>query len=170
VQIGAFRDAETARRIAQRLREQKYRVHESTVSVRPTGASERVTAGAGATATRDRDRYEVVVTSASPSEVSATLTAKGLTSRATTEGAVITPGLPLGEAVALSQDLTRDGLAVRVQRVEAAAARARAERGEACAPSRARRFTDRGSRRRSRTGRSGIRSGAHGAAVKEASP
>jgi hypothetical protein len=123
VQIGAFRDAETARRVAQRLREHKYQVHESTVAIRPAAARSEAT-GAGVAASKDRDRYEVVVTGASAREVEATLTAKGLTSRAATEGAVITPGLPLGEAVALSQDLSRDGLAARVQRVESSAASA----------------------------------------------
>jgi hypothetical protein len=64
-----------------------------------------------------RDRYEVVVTGESPGAVEAQLKAKGLTSRGAAEGAVITPSLSLGEAVALSRDLSDSGLGVRVRRV-----------------------------------------------------
>ncbi len=115
VQVGAYRDGETAKRVAQRLREQKYQVQESTVTLPPESA-DRAAADASAAASGERDRYEVVVTGRSPSEVEAQLSAKGLTSRAAAEGAVITPGLPLGEAVALSRDLSDSGLGVRVRR------------------------------------------------------
>lgn len=121
VQVGAFRDIKTAQRVAHRLREQKYPVQES-VTTRQTPASERAAGGPGAPAQGERDRYEVVVTGGSASEVEAKLTAMGLTSRAAAEGAVITPGLPLGEAVALSKDLSNDGLGVRVRRVGVTAA------------------------------------------------
>ena len=124
VQVGAFRDVETAQRVAQRLREQKYPVQES-VATRQAPAAESATGGTAGPAHDERDRYEVVVTGGSASEVEARLTAKGLTSRAAAEGAVITPGLPLGEAVALSKDLSNEeGLAVRVRRVSITAAAA----------------------------------------------
>jgi cell division septation protein DedD len=115
VQIGAYRDGETARRVAQRLRDQKYQVQESIVP-RAAPAPERTAADAPALTRGERDRYEVVVTG-SPSEVEKQLKAKGLTSRAATEGAVVTPGLPLAEAVTLSKDLSDSGLVVRVRRI-----------------------------------------------------
>lgn len=119
IQVGAFRDGETAARVVQRLRAQKYSVHESVITRQPEGSDTAPVAPAAPT--RD-DRYEVVVTGGSPTEVSAQLTAKGLTSRSAAEGAVITPGLSLGEAVALSKDLSREGMSVRVRRIDAVAA------------------------------------------------
>jgi hypothetical protein len=127
VQVGAYRDADTAAKVAQRLREQRYPVHETTV-VPPAS---RPGSGATAMAKEERDRYEVVVTGAPAPEVAAKLTARGLTSRTLAEGAVVTPALPLGEAVALSQDISGDGLAVRVRRMEAPGAAAARTRGDA---------------------------------------
>ena len=115
VQVGAFRDPQTARRVAQKLRDQKYPVQESVAgrqAVAPEGRAPRGAADA-------RDRYEVVVAGGSGSDVAATLASKGLTSRAAADGAAVTPSLPLAEAVALSKDLSGDGLAVRVRRAEA---------------------------------------------------
>jgi cell division septation protein DedD len=116
VQVGAYRDAGMAKRVAQRLREQKYPVRESTVTRSPAERAPEPAAGG------ERDRYEVVVTGGSPSEVQAQLSAKGLTSRAEAQGAAVTPGLSLGEAVALSRDLSDSGLPVRVRRVSAGGA------------------------------------------------
>lgn len=116
VQVGAFRDSETARRVAQRLREHRYQVQES-VTTRPAPALAGAAAEVAPVAQGERDRYEIVATGGSAAEVEAKLSAKGLTSRAAAEGSVITPGLPLGEAVALSKDLADAGLAVRVRRV-----------------------------------------------------
>jgi hypothetical protein len=123
VQVGAFRDAEMARRVAQRLREHKYQVRESVIT-RPAPAAARAAVDAAPVAQGERDRYEIVVTGGSAAEVEAKLRAKGLTSRAAAEGSVITPGLPLGEAVALSKDLADEGLSVRVRRVSTTAAAA----------------------------------------------
>jgi hypothetical protein len=117
VQVGAFRDAQTAGRVAQRLREQGYPVQE-TVNGRQ--ATERPERSAGGGSGEGRARYEVVVTGAPGNDVAATLAAKGLTSRAASEGAAVTPSLSLAEAVALSKDLSGDGLAVRVRRAETA--------------------------------------------------
>lgn len=116
VQVGAYRDAETAKRVAQKLREHRYQVQES-VTTRPAPATAGAAADVAPAAQGERDRYEIVVTGSSATEVEAKLGAKGLTSRAAAEGSVITPGLPLGEAVALSKDLADEGLAVRVRRV-----------------------------------------------------
>jgi len=115
VQVGVFRDAETAKRVAQRLRERKYRVQESVVQHR--SASGTPTEPAAVPSRESAARYEVVVSGGVSSEVAAKVTAKGLAGRSSTEGVVITPSLPLSEAVALSRDLADDGLAVRVRRV-----------------------------------------------------
>lgn len=126
VQVGAYRDPETAMRVARQLREQKYRVQES---VTPRQALAPEAAEASAPTGADHHRYEVVVAGGSGREVEALLATKGITSRAAAEGAVITPSLPLGEAVALSKDLGSDGLPARVRRVEAASAAAPRARG-----------------------------------------
>jgi hypothetical protein len=119
VQVGVFRDAEAAKRVAQRLRERKYRVQESVVQ---HGSSPGTPAEPAAVPSRESAvRYEVVVSGGASSEVVAKVTAKGLAGRSSTEGVVITPSLPLSEAVALSRDLADDGLAVRVRRVGSAA-------------------------------------------------
>jgi cell division septation protein DedD len=126
VQVGAYRDAETAKLVAQRLREQQYQVHESAIT--RAGSTDAVSTAAVAPINQgERERYEIVVTGAAPGEVEARLRAKGVTSRAAPEGAVVTPGLPLGEAVALSKDLADDGLSVRVRRMGTAAAAPRVQ-------------------------------------------
>jgi hypothetical protein len=121
VQVGAYRDADMARVVAQRLRERQYQVHESVITRPGRDAS------AAPISQADRDRYEIVVTGAASGEVEAKLRAKGMTSRAAPEGAVVTPALPLGEAVALSKDLADEGLSVRVRRTGTAAAAATTE-------------------------------------------
>jgi len=118
VQVGIFRDADAAVRVAQRLRERKYRVQESVVQRpgspgRPAGPTI-PTQGSGV-------RYEVVVSGGAASELAAKVAAKGLAGRPSTDGVIITPSLPLSEAVALSRDLADDGIAVRVRRVGSAA-------------------------------------------------
>jgi SPOR domain len=118
VQVGAYRDARTAKRVAERLREGKFQVRES-VTPRPAPGTESVAASTSTAAQGGRDRYEIVVTGTSAGDVAAKLTAKGLASQSSAEGAVVTPSLFLGEAVALSKDLSDDGLAVRVRRVGA---------------------------------------------------
>ena len=109
VQVGAFRDAETAKRLAGHLRDAGYRVEQSTA-----------TKGAPAPAAPDgasNDRYHVVASGAPSPEVNAKLAAKGLTSESTGAGVVVQPSLPLRDAVALSRDLADAGLAVQVRRV-----------------------------------------------------
>ncbi len=120
VQVGVFRDADAAKRVAQRLRERKYRVQESLVQRHGSAG------GAAETATGpeqgNRARYEVVVSGGASSELAAKVAAKGLAGHPSTEGVIITPSLPLSEAVALSRDLADDGLAVRVRRIGSPAA------------------------------------------------
>jgi len=132
VQVGAFRDPQAAQRLAQKLREQKFPVQES--GTQPTSGSDRAPSRPAAAPGDERDRYEVLVTGGSPGDIEAKLSAKGLTSRAAADGAAITPSLPLGEAVALSKDLSGEGLAVRVRRADPTAPsvpRARPDPGSA---------------------------------------
>jgi cell division septation protein DedD len=111
--VGAFKDAETAKRIAARLREQGFRVEESSTS----------SAGAGAAAPRasvtppSADRYDVVVSGASAADVEPRLAPKGLKGETTANGVVVRPSLALREAVALSRDLADAGLSVQVRRI-----------------------------------------------------
>lgn len=103
VQVGAFKDPEAARRLAARLRERKFQVEESTTTV-------------GGAAAGPADRYNVFVTGGAPEELAAKLTAKGLASTSTERGVMVTPSLPLRDAVALSKDLAAAGLVVQVRR------------------------------------------------------
>ena len=112
VQVGAFKDPETAKRLAARLREQGLRVEESTT----TAAGPRASATPAA-APRAADRYDVVVSGASAADVDAKLAPKGLKGEATANGVVVRPSLALREAVVLSRDLADAGLSVQVRRI-----------------------------------------------------
>jgi cell division septation protein DedD len=114
VQVGAFKDVETAKRLAARLRDQNFPVEESPARGVPK-------AGPAPAPEMSADRYDVVV-SGPPAEVNAKIAAKGLASRPRPDGAVITPSLPLREAVALSKELTDSRITVAVRRVGAAPA------------------------------------------------
>jgi hypothetical protein len=113
VQVGAFKDAATAQRVASRLREQGFQVAESTRSV--NGAVSKPTVAAA-----PADRYDVVVSGAPAAEITAKLTAKGLNADTGDAGVVVRPSLPLRDAVALSRELADAGLSVQVRRVGAA--------------------------------------------------
>jgi hypothetical protein len=115
VQVGVYRDADAAKRVAQRLRERKYRVEESVV--RRQGTSGGTGGPSAGSSPESLARYEVVVSGGVSSELTAKVAAKGLAGRPSPDGVVITPSLPLSEAVALSRDLTDDGITVRVRRV-----------------------------------------------------
>lgn len=110
VQVGAFKDAATATRLATRLREQGLRVEQTTTDKAGQTA-------AAPSAESQVDRYHVVVSGGAAGNVDAKLAAKGLTSEATAAGAVVQPSLPLREAVALSRELADGGLTVQVRRV-----------------------------------------------------
>jgi cell division septation protein DedD len=129
------------------LREQNFRVRQSTS--RAAGAATSTPAPAAAEAPKSSaDRYEVIVSGASPADVNAKLGAKGLAFQSGPDGAVITPSLPLGEAVALSKDLSGENLAVKVRRVvpaRAAATVAIVEGGETLHRVRVGSFPDRAS-------------------------
>jgi cell division protein FtsN len=106
VQVGAFKDPDTAKRVAARLREAGLRVEESTTAV-----------GARVAAATSADRYDVVVSGASAADIDTKLAPKGLKGEATANGVVVRPSLALREAVALSRDLADAGFSVQVRRV-----------------------------------------------------
>jgi cell division septation protein DedD len=110
IQVGAFRDQAAARRLADKLRSDNYTVAESATTA--DGGS----APASAPALAASDRYNVFVSGLPPAELRARLEAKGLGSEPVAGGVVLTPSLPLREAVALSRDLAGDGLQVQVRR------------------------------------------------------
>jgi cell division septation protein DedD len=108
VQVGAFRDAAAAQKLAERLRAENYSV---TETVKRGGPAPKAPAGGEA-----GDRYNVFVSGLAPTELTTRLSAKGLGADVVAGGAVIKPSLSLREAVALSRDLTADGLQVQVRR------------------------------------------------------
>jgi hypothetical protein len=132
VQVGAFSDPEHARRVAGRLRADRFRVEESMAagqerSVEPAPAPEPAAAAGG-------DRYDVFVTGAPAADINAKLSAKGLATAAAGNGVVVKPSLPLRDAVALSKDLAVEGLKVQVRRASGAASAARAPAPAPAAP------------------------------------
>ena len=122
VQVGAFRDAETAKRVVTQLRTQGFRAEQSTTG-KAVAAAPSAPAAAAAPADAPGDRYVVVVTGAAGG-LDAKLAAKGMTSEATPGGTIVQPSLPLREAVVLSRELADTGLTVQVRRQGAPAASA----------------------------------------------
>src|SRR5713101_8291817 len=120
VQVGAFKSQESAKRLATRLRELKYNVEESSMSGAQSGRSDASSSRLGP-APAGSDRYDVYVTGGAPGDITAKLTAKGLTAEPSSGGVVVKPSLPLRDAVALSKDLAVDGLKVQVRRAGASA-------------------------------------------------
>jgi hypothetical protein len=115
VQVGAFKDPATAKKVAAKLREDNYTVEESprggaTATVAKATTSPPTTPGASG------DQYDVIITGQSPAEINKRLAAKGLSAEPAGNGAVVKPSLPLRDAVALSKDLAVDGLKVQVRR------------------------------------------------------
>jgi sporulation related protein len=115
VQVGAFKDAGTAQRVATKLREESYTVEESRRSARTATVAKATTASA-APSGGGSDQYDVIITGQSAEEINKRLAAKGLTAEPVANGAVVKPSLPLRDAVALSKDLAVDGLKVQVRR------------------------------------------------------
>jgi len=129
VQVGAFKNAEAAKRLAARLREQHYPVAESS-----TGAGERRTAGRAPSARpasggAASDKYDVFVGGGSPEDITVKLSAKGLSTAPARDGVVVKPSLPLRDAIALSKDLAAEGLKVQVRRSGAPASATAAPAG-----------------------------------------
>jgi len=124
VQIGAYREESTARKVAARLREQSYTVEESVRGgEKPitTSAADKPSPAASAPTPAGVDQYDVFVSGTTTDQVSSRLTGKGLTAEASGSGVVVKPSLPLHDAVALSKDLATDGLKVQVRRAGSSA-------------------------------------------------
>ena len=125
VQVGAYRDAATAERLAARLRELGY--HVSEVGPAPAAAAAPVESSAMTPAAEPAapggDKYDVVVSGAPAAKITERLVGKGLVADVTATGVVVKPPIPLPEAVALSRELAADGLRVQVRRAGAAVAK-----------------------------------------------
>ena len=120
VQIGAFKDPETAKRVAAKLREENFKVEESVKRV-AGAASPAARSSAKATTPAGADQYDVFVTGMSIEELNRRLAGKGLSAETSGAGVVVKPSLPLRDAVALSKDLAVEGFRVQVRRSGAAA-------------------------------------------------
>ena len=120
VQVGAFREESTARKMAARLREQNYSVEESVRGgdkpVKASAAEQPAAAASTATTPVAVDQYDVFVSGATPDALASRLAGKNLTAEASGNGVIVKPSLPLRDAVALSKDLATDGLKVQVRR------------------------------------------------------
>jgi cell division septation protein DedD len=128
VQVGAFRNENSAKNLAATLREQNYTVKQS---VRNGGASAPKSAtldkSAPAASTPNlagADQYDVFVSGLSADELNTRLAGKGLSAEPSGTGVVLKPSLPLRDAVALSKDLATDGYKVQVRRAAGASAQA----------------------------------------------
>jgi len=117
VQVGAFKNPDTAKKVAARLREQKYNVEETSASGVKTTRAPAPSAPAASGA--PSDRYDVYVSGGAPGDINSKLAAKGLSAEPSGAGVVVKPSMPLRDAVALSKDLAVDGLKVQVRRAAA---------------------------------------------------
>ncbi len=120
VQVGAFKNPDTAKKLAVRLREQKYNVEETSASGVKSARGAAPSAPPASSA--PSDRYDVFVSGGAPADVNAKLAAKGLSAEPSGAGVVVRPSMPLRDAVALSKDLAIDGLKVQVRRAASGAA------------------------------------------------
>jgi cell division protein FtsN len=123
VQVGAFKDPETAKKVASKLREDNFTVEESVTRSGGAPAAKsapRPAAPAPAPTAKPpditSDQYDVFVSGQTPEELNKRLAAKGLAAEASGNGMVVKPSLPLRDAVALSKDLAVEGFKVQVRR------------------------------------------------------
>lgn len=116
VQVGAFQDQATAKRLVTRLREQNYPVDESATRGGGTTPSAAPRSTPRVAAASGPDRYDVIVSGGSTAEVNSKLSAKGLASEPAGDSVKIRPSLSLRDAVALSKDLGSEGFKVQVRR------------------------------------------------------
>jgi cell division septation protein DedD len=129
VQVGAFRDAETAKRVAAKLRAENFKVEESITHAGGGAAPARSApkpAVKAPTTDIGADQYDVYVSGQTTDELTKRLAAKGLAAEASPGGLVVKPSLPLRDAVALSKDLAVEGFKVQVKRAGGTAAPAAA--------------------------------------------
>src|SRR5262249_40175617 len=94
VQVGAFKNPDTAKKLAGRLRDQKYNVEETSAMASVKSARSAPPSAAPAAGTPS-DRYDVHVSGAAPAELNAKLSAKGLSAEPSGAGVVVRPSMPL---------------------------------------------------------------------------
>jgi DedD protein len=118
VQVGAFKDAQTAKRVAAKLRDENFKVEESLkrVSGGATPAPAPAVKAPAGSAASTSDQYDVFVTGMSVEDLNRRLAGKGLSAETASGGVVVKPSLPLRDAVALSKDLAVEGFKVQVRR------------------------------------------------------
>jgi len=116
VQVGAFKNPDTAKKLAVRLRGQKYNVEETSASGAQPARSASTSAPPTSAPASASDRYDVHVSGAAPADINAKISAKGLSTEPSGAGVIVRPSMPLRDAVALSKDLAVDGLKVQVRR------------------------------------------------------
>ena len=122
VQIGAFKEVDTAKRVAAKLREENFKVEESIKRVGGAPSTRSApTVSAPAPPTGATDQYDVFVSGMSVEELNKRLAGKGLTAEPASGGVVVKPSQPLRDAFALSKDLAVDGFKVQVRRAGAPA-------------------------------------------------
>src|SRR3989442_3998140 len=102
IQVGAFKNADAARRLAARLREQNYPVLESSTS----GGADRAPSAPPASGGAGSDKYDVFVVGGSPGDIPGKPSPKGTSHRAPRDGVVVEPRLALREALPRSTDLS----------------------------------------------------------------
>jgi cytoskeletal protein RodZ len=115
VQVGAFKDAGSAKRLAAKLREENFKVEQSFKRAGGTAAAAPPAAKAAATSSSS-EQYDVIVSGMSGDELNRRLASKGLSAEPAGSGVVVKPSLPLRDAVALSKDLAVEGFKVQVRR------------------------------------------------------
>jgi cell division septation protein DedD len=126
VQVGAFRDENTAKNLAAKLREQNYMVARSRIGggARKSATLDKSAPAASTSNPAGADQYDVFVSGLSADELNTRVAGKGLSAEPSGTGVVLKPSLPLRDAVALSKDLATDGYKVQVRRASATGASA----------------------------------------------
>jgi cell division protein FtsN len=112
VQVAAFHEPKGAARLATQLRGQNFSVTESTATL-PVSTGKSTGASAPAKAA---SRYDVLVTGASPAEITPKLTSGDLSAEAMGNDVIVKPSLPLAAATNLSKSLAAAGYKVQVRR------------------------------------------------------
>ena len=120
IQVGAFRDPDTARRMVEKLRDQQFPVADPEKMVSGVAAAAPVAAPTP-TPAAGPDRYDVFVSGIAANDLNTRIESRSLTADPVAGGAVVKPSLPLADAVALAKQLSGDGLRVQVRRASGSA-------------------------------------------------
>src|SRR5262249_35635832 len=95
VQVGAFKNPDTAKKLAVRLRGQKYNVEETSASGAQPARSASTSAPPTSAPASASDRYDVHVSGAAPADINAKISAKGLSTEPSGAGVIVRPSMPL---------------------------------------------------------------------------